>query len=120
RGHEALLADHRGGFRRETVHVLEALAGLASVHGSYVECARLTGAAQALRDEMGYVLRWPFEQTLGDADLAAARAAIGDDAFDAAFAEGHTLDETAAIEYAQRARGERKRPTAGWESLTPT
>ena len=25
-----------------------------------------------------------------------------------------------AVAYAQRARGERKRPTAGWDSLTPT
>jgi DNA-binding CsgD family transcriptional regulator len=27
---------------------------------------------------------------------------------------------TAAVAYAQRARGERKRPTSGWASLTPT
>jgi DNA-binding NarL/FixJ family response regulator len=66
------------------------------------------------------VLRYPYEQRLRDADLATARDALGDDAFDAAFAEGHQLDETAAVNYAQRARGERKRPTTGWNSLTPT
>jgi predicted ATPase/class 3 adenylate cyclase/DNA-binding CsgD family transcriptional regulator len=119
-GHEALGAHHRGGFRPQLVHVLEALAGLASAQGSYVECARLAGAAQALRDKMGYVLRWPYEVALRNVDFAAARAAIGDDAFDAAFADGRTLDEGAAVAYAQRARGERKRPTAGWDSLTPT
>ena len=43
----------------------------------------LAGAGEALRDEMGYVLRWPYE-TEREADLAAARAAIGDDEFDAA------------------------------------
>jgi DNA-binding CsgD family transcriptional regulator len=80
----------------------------------------LAGAAQALRDEMGYVLRWPYETSLRDADFAAARTAIGNDAFDAAFADGHQLDENAAVAYAQRARGERKRPTTGWQSLTPT
>jgi predicted ATPase/class 3 adenylate cyclase/DNA-binding CsgD family transcriptional regulator len=119
-GHEALVAHHRGGFRPHLVHVLEALAGLASAQGSFVECARLAGAAQALRDEMGYVLRWPHEVRLREADFAAARAAIGDDEFDAAFADGRTLDEEAAVAYAHRARGERKRPTAGWDSLTPT
>ena len=119
-GHGALVAHHRGGFRPQLVHTLEALSGLAAVQGSYVECARLAGAAQALRDEMGYVLRWPYETELREADLAAARAAIGDDEFDAAFADGHTLDQEAAVAYAQRARGERKRPTTGWDSLTPT
>ncbi len=120
RGYDALVAQHRDGFRPQLVHTLEALAGLAAAQGSYVECARLAGGAQALRDEMGYVLRWPYETELRDADFAAARAAIGDEAFDAAFADGRTLDEAAAVAYAQRARGERKRPTAGWESLTPT
>jgi len=119
-GHDALVAHHRGGFRREVVHMLEALAGLASVQSSHVECARLAGAAQALRDEMGYVLRWPHEARLREADFAAARAAIGDAEFQAAFADGRTLDEDAAVAYAQRARGERKRPTVGWDSLTPT
>jgi DNA-binding CsgD family transcriptional regulator len=119
-GHDALLAHHETGFRPQLVHTLEALSGLAAAQGSYVECARLAGAAQALRDEMGYVLRWPYETELRDADLAAAREVIGDDEFEAGFAEGLTLDEEGAVAYAQRARGERKRPTAGWDSLTRT
>jgi DNA-binding CsgD family transcriptional regulator len=119
-GHQALVAHHRGGFRREVVHTLEALAGLATQQGSYVECARLAGAAQALRDDMGYVLRWPYEERLLASDFAAARGAIGDDEFERAFADGRTLDEEAAVAYAERARGERKRPTTGWNSLTPT
>jgi predicted ATPase/class 3 adenylate cyclase/DNA-binding CsgD family transcriptional regulator len=120
RGHDALVAHHAGGFRAQLVHTLEALSGLAAAQGSFVECARLAGAAQALRDDMGYVLRWPYEIELRDSDIAAARAAVGDDAFDAAFAEGRRLDDAAAVAYAQRARGERKRPTIGWDSLTPT
>jgi DNA-binding CsgD family transcriptional regulator len=119
-GHDALLAHQRAGFRPQLVHTLEALSGLAAAQGSYVECARLAGAAQALRDDMGYVLRWPYETELRDADLAAARAALGNEAFDAAFADGRSLDEEGAVAYARRARGERKRPTAGWDSLTPT
>jgi predicted ATPase/DNA-binding CsgD family transcriptional regulator len=119
-GHQALDAHHRQGYRKELVHTLEALAGLAAAQGSPVECARLAGAAQAMRDEMGYVLRWPYESELRETDLTAARAAIGNDRFETAFADGRTLDEDAAVAYAQRARGERKRPTSGWDSLTPT
>jgi hypothetical protein len=62
---------------------------------------------------MGYVLRWPYETRLREADFAAARAAIDDDEFETAFADGRTLDEQAAVAFAQRARGERKRPTTG-------
>jgi DNA-binding CsgD family transcriptional regulator len=119
-GHEALAEQHRDGFRPQLVHTLEALAGLAAAQGSNLECARLAGAAQSLRDEMGYVLRWPHEAVLRETDFGTARAAIGDDAFDSAFADGRTLDEESAVAYAQRARGERKRPATGWDSLTPT
>jgi predicted ATPase/class 3 adenylate cyclase/DNA-binding CsgD family transcriptional regulator len=120
RHYAALAAAHAGGWRPLVAHSLEALAGTAAAHESFAECARLAGAAQALRDEMGYVLRWPFEQRLLDADLAAARAGLGEDAFAAAYAEGRGLDEDAAAAYATRARGERRRPTHGWDSLTAT
>jgi predicted ATPase/class 3 adenylate cyclase/DNA-binding CsgD family transcriptional regulator len=119
--HYAVLADaHEGGWRPLVAHSLEALAGTAAADQSFAECARLAGAAQALRDEMGYRLRWPFEQHLLDADLAAARAGLGEDAFATAYAEGHGLDENAAVAYATRARGERRRPAHGWDSLTAT
>jgi DNA-binding CsgD family transcriptional regulator len=47
------------------------------------------------------------------------RDAIGAD-FDEAWAEGAALSTDEAIAYAQRGRGERKRPSTGWDSLTPT
>ena len=55
-----------------------------------------------------------------DALAAAIRNAIGDSDFDAAWAEGAALSTEEAIAYAQRGRGERKRPSTGWGSLTPT
>ena len=55
-----------------------------------------------------------------DASVAAVRNALGDKDFDSAWAEGAALSVKEAIAYAQRGRGERKRPTSGWESLTPT
>jgi DNA-binding NarL/FixJ family response regulator len=73
-----------------------------------------------LRDEMGYALCWPHERRAREIDTTAAASALGEDGFDIALAEGRALDEDAAVAYAQRARGERKRPTAGWHSLTPT
>ena len=45
---------------------------------------------------------------------------MGEDDFDSAWAEGAALSTEEAIAYAQRGRGERKRPASGWASLTPT
>ena len=45
---------------------------------------------------------------------------MGDNDFDAAWVEGAALSTEEAIAYAQRGRGQRKRPTSGWGSLTPT
>ena len=45
---------------------------------------------------------------------------MGEADFDAAWAEGAALSTEEAIAYAQRGRGERKRPASGWASLTPT
>src|SRR5262249_2035761 len=42
------------------------------------------------------------------------------DEFAGAWAEGAKLSMEEAIAYAARDRGERRRPTAGWTSLTPT
>lgn len=40
--------------------------------------------------------------------------------FSTAWAEGAGLSTEEAIAYAQRGRGQRKRPTSAWSSLTPT
>ena len=45
---------------------------------------------------------------------------MGENDFDSAWAEGAALSTEEAIAYAQRGRGQRKRPTSGWGSLTPT
>ena len=54
------------------------------------------------------------------ASVAALRDTLGDNDFDSAWAEGAALSTEEAIAYAQRGRGQRKRPTSGWASLTPT
>jgi DNA-binding CsgD family transcriptional regulator len=52
--------------------------------------------------------------------LAGVRDSLGEDDFQAAWDEGATLTIEEAIAYVGRGRGERRRPTKGWDSLTPT
>ena len=44
---------------------------------------------------------------------------MGEPDFDAGWAEGAAMSNDAAIAYALRGRGERKRSATGWASLTP-
>ncbi len=98
---------------------LELLARLAAGQDSAKEAVRLWAAAESLRSELGYA-RFPVEQGPYDAAVAGAKAALGPDEFAAAWAEGAKLPADEAIAYAARGRGERKRPSTGWASLTPS
>ncbi len=100
-------------------NVLECLAALAGETGSHREAARLFGAAHAIRLRIGAV-RFKVWDAGYEASVAAVRDALGEQDFDSAWAEGAALSTEDAIAYAQRGRGERKRPTSGWASLTPT
>jgi DNA-binding CsgD family transcriptional regulator len=55
-----------------------------------------------------------------DASVTALRDALDENDFDAAWAESAALSTEEAIAYAQRGRGQRKRPASGWASLTPS
>ncbi len=98
--------------------IFDFLAWLAAQAESYPEAARLVGAAEAVRQRTGEV---PYEIYRADYEalVAALRDAMGQNDFDAAYAEGAALSTVEAIAYAQRGRGERKRPSTGWASLTP-
>jgi predicted ATPase/class 3 adenylate cyclase/DNA-binding NarL/FixJ family response regulator len=98
--------------------VLECLAVLAGDAGSHREAARLLGAAEAIGQRMRMV-RFKVWDAGYDASVTAVRDALGEQDFDAAWAEGAALSTEEAIAYAQRGRGERKRPASGWASLTP-
>jgi DNA-binding CsgD family transcriptional regulator len=102
----------------DTSDTLECLAALAGDGGSHREAARLFGAAHAIRQRIGAV-RFKIWDAGYEASAAAVRDALGDKDFEAAWAEGAALSTEEAIAYAQRGRGERKRPTSGWASLTP-
>jgi DNA-binding CsgD family transcriptional regulator len=99
--------------------ILESLAGLTYDGGSHHEAARLFGAAEAIRQRIGMV-RFQIHEAGYQSSVAALRNAMGEEDFHRAWAEGAALSTDEAIAYAQRGRGERKRPTSGWASLTPT
>jgi len=117
--HEALALAHNGDNMMGVTDALESLARLAASAESYEEAARLIGAADAVRRDAGCVpgaadaaRRATLQQKLADE--------LGEDEFTRARDDGASLDVRQAVEYARRGRGERKRPSSGWDSLTPT
>jgi predicted ATPase/class 3 adenylate cyclase/DNA-binding CsgD family transcriptional regulator len=98
--------------------ILECLGTLAGQAGGHREAARLFGAVEAIRLCIGSV-RFKVWDAGYEASVTALRDALGENDFDAAWAEGAALSVEEAIAYAQRGRGQRKRPTSGWDSLTP-
>lgn len=98
---------------------LECLGRLAAELESHPEAARLLGAAEAMRGRTGEV-RFKVYDTDFENTVLQLRNEMEQDDFESAWAEGVALSTEQAIAYAQRGRGERKRPSSGWKSLTPT
>ncbi|MDQ4030879.1 MAG: LuxR C-terminal-related transcriptional regulator [Actinomycetota bacterium] len=116
---DALARRARGEFHPGILDSLEALATLAVEHDSVTEATRILGAAAALRQVIG-TARWSSDQANYDDVLTRVRDILNDADFETAWAEGQALSADQAVAYVSRARGERKRPSAGWASLTPT
>ncbi len=117
--HEALAVRVEHGLRTFYVDSLDALACRAAGSGRNAEAARLHAASDAARGLMGYP-RPAIDHAARDAAVAALRASLGVDGFDAAWSEGTALSLDDAVAYVSRARGARGRPPTGWASLTPT
>ncbi|MDT5333138.1 MAG: hypothetical protein QOF31_4435 [Mycobacterium sp.] len=98
---------------------IECLAYVVGEAGSDRESARLFGAADAARRQVS-IPRLKTLDTDHDLRLAAVRDSLGESDFQAAWDEGAALTIEEAIAYVRRGRGERKRPSKGWASLTPT
>jgi DNA-binding CsgD family transcriptional regulator len=113
-GHSAAVESYLG-----AADMLECLAGLAGAAGSQTEAVRLFGAADAVRQRCG-IVRFKVYDAECNAIVADLREALGENLFEVAWAEGTALSTEGAIAYAQRGRGERKRPSSGWASITPT
>jgi DNA-binding CsgD family transcriptional regulator len=116
--HDALACAADTGVQLGVPDIFDFVARLAAQAKSYPEAARILGAAEAVRQRTGEV-RYAIHQADYESSVAALRDAMGQDDFDAAWAEGAKLSTEEVIAYARRGRGERKRPSTGWASLTP-
>lgn len=117
--HDALALAAGTGASLRVPEALEVLGRSACGEGNHRHAARLFGAAEAIRAAMG-VVRWPVYARGYEVAVALVREGLAESDFEAAWREGAALSIEEAIGYAQRGRGERKRPASGWESLTPT
>lgn len=98
--------------------ILDCLAGLAVEQCGHREATRLYAATDAMRHRSGAV-RFKIYDSGYEKSITVLRNALSEDEFDSAWAEGAALSTEEAIAYAQRGRGERRRATSGWASLTP-
>ena len=119
RFHEALEVTQQARLLPDACDVLEALAGAIADQQRFDEAVRLFGAADSVRDMTGYV-RFPVRQAGHESDVAHIRQALGPDRLATAWAEGAELSLDDAVAYARRGKGRRRRPSHGWNSLTPT
>jgi DNA-binding CsgD family transcriptional regulator len=117
--HAALAAIQEHHHRIELPAALEALAELALASERLTEAARLLGASERARRELGLVA-WPAQRAAHRQLTARLREALDPEAFERALSEGVTLELDDAVAWLRRARGPRNRPQRGWESLTPT
>ncbi len=96
---------------------LDCLATVAAQMENQLLATRLFGAANAARKQMSLV-RFKILDEGDETTIAVLRDALGTNDFEAAWAEGAALSIQEAIAYAQRGRGDRKRASRGWASLT--
>jgi hypothetical protein len=71
-------------------------AKLARVRQNYEQAARLFGAAEALREQSGYLLE-PLTRAEYEEAAAQVRAQLDPAVFETAWAEGHAMTEEEAI-----------------------
>jgi predicted ATPase/DNA-binding CsgD family transcriptional regulator len=117
--HQALAVRVEHGLRTFSADSLEALAALAARADPTPESVRLLAAGDRARASMAYP-RDPARRRAHEATVAGLRAALGDRPFGQAWADGARLTLDEAVAYGRRSRGARRRPAAGWASLTPT
>jgi predicted ATPase/DNA-binding CsgD family transcriptional regulator len=108
-----------GGHATYVPGCLDALAEVAAGLGADEDAVRLFAAAERARADIGVVRVPPEERHWAEIEDE-LREVLGDDAYETARAEGAALSSDDALEWARRMRGLRRRPSGGWDSLTPT
>ncbi|MBI2169105.1 MAG: hypothetical protein HYU28_06335 [Actinobacteria bacterium] len=117
---DAVEASAAAGARAEVATALAELAVSAVHRRQFERGARLLGAAEAERAALGLVPIRPVGLPTVDAELAAAREGLGDETFAVELEAGRAMSLDEAVRFALRGKGGRRRPTSGWDSLTPT
>lgn len=116
--HDALNVLTDNGWRPWVIDALDVLADIALSRRQHERALRLTAASHTQRSNLGLVA-FPHVQQRTDQRLAATGAALGDENFGKAWADGIRLSLEEAVAYAQRGRGEHASATQGWASLSP-
>jgi DNA-binding CsgD family transcriptional regulator len=117
---EAIVQWHRCGDRIDTCDGIELLGVLAAARERFLDAVRLLAAADATRWRLQYLTPgFTANRQAAARATSQARHILGDDRFTQAWEEGRGLTLDDAVAYAARKGGGRKRPTAGWASLTP-
>jgi predicted ATPase/DNA-binding CsgD family transcriptional regulator len=89
------------GNEADIAHCLEGLASIAGAEGTIVRAARLWGAEEALLEKFeAAVYIYVPDRSLHQSRVAAARARLGEETFESAWAEGRAMSPEQAIEYA--------------------
>jgi predicted ATPase/class 3 adenylate cyclase len=98
---ESLAVRHELGDKPGIVECLGVLAGVTATQDQPEWAARLLGAVAALRQAVGIPVP-TYAQAEYDRGVAAARAALGDEVFAAAWAEGRAMTLDQAVAYAMK------------------
>jgi tetratricopeptide (TPR) repeat protein len=96
---EGLALVQESGQPERRIQALESLGRVSQAMGDPARAARLLGAAEAMRESTGEVMP-PVERADHHRAVAAARAALGDEAFAAAWAEGRAMSMEEGLAYA--------------------
>ena len=117
---EATVQWHRCGDRLDACDGIELLGVLATARERFSDAARLLAAAGAARRTLQYLAPgFTANHAAAARAVSQARHALGEHRFTQASQEGQELTLDDAVAYAARKGGGRKRPAAGWASLTP-
>jgi DNA-binding CsgD family transcriptional regulator len=111
---------HRGSDRMDACDGLELLGALAAARERFPDAARLLAAAETARQPLRYLAPgFTANRAAAARATSQARHVLGDERFTLAWEQGQQLTLDDAVAYATRSGGGRKRPAAGWASLTP-
>jgi DNA-binding CsgD family transcriptional regulator len=113
----AIRADH--GLRAGLVRSLESVARHGAAIKPPADTVRILATSETAGASLG-LPRAPDRQASFDGAIERLLGTLGRDAFGTAWTEGAQLTLTDATAYASRARGARRRPGSGRDSLTPT